>query len=107
MDDLPELMAAAASFTTTPETVAYLMSLGADINDKPDGGSTVLDTSLRHFGWKESVWDVPFLTYRRSTVPASRLENSIEALRSLLTQGARWTPDERAIADVRRTLISR
>ncbi|MEO7190105.1 MAG: hypothetical protein ABI051_03545 [Vicinamibacterales bacterium] len=103
-DDLRELMAAAASFITTPETVTYLMSLGAELNDKPDGGSTVLDTCLRHFGWKEAVWDVSYVTYRQPKVPLSKLEKSIAALRSLLKQGARWTPDERVIAETRRAL---
>jgi hypothetical protein len=53
-DDLGELMRAAASFITTPETVAYLVSLGADVNDKQDGGSTVLDTCLRYAA--ERLW---------------------------------------------------
>ena len=80
-DDLRELMAAAASLITTPETVAYLVSLGADVNDKSDGGSTVLDTCLRNFGWRETVWEA---SYRLSahTVPASRLGKSLDALRS-------------------------
>ena len=38
-DDLRELMTAAASWITTPETVAYLVSLGASVNDKADGSS--------------------------------------------------------------------
>jgi hypothetical protein len=103
-DDLQELMAAAASLITTPETVSYLVSLGASINDKSDGGSTALDTCLRHFGWKETVWDASYLAYRRSTVPASRLQKSFDAIRSLLKAGARWTPDDRVITDTRRSL---
>lgn len=104
IDDLHELMAAAASLITTPETVAYLVSLGADVNDKSDGGSTVLDTCLRYFGWKETVWEPSYLTYRHSTVPVSQLGKSLDALRFLLEKGARWTPDDRAIADTRRAL---
>jgi hypothetical protein len=93
-DDLRALMAA-ASLITTPETVAYLVSLGADVNDKLDGGSTVLDTCLRYVGWKETVWEESYLTYRHSTVPISRLGKSLDALRFLLEHGARWTPDAR------------
>lgn len=96
-------MAAAASLITTPETIAYLASLGADVNDKSDGGSTVLETCLRNFGWRESVWGASY-PYRHSIVPASRLGKSLDALRFLLVKGARWTADERAIADTRRSL---
>jgi hypothetical protein len=103
-DDLRELMAAAASLITMPETVAYLVSLGAPINDKLDGGSTVMDAYLRHFEWRETVWDAAYVAYQHSTVPASRLGKSLDALRFLLTRGARWTPDQRTIADVRRAL---
>lgn len=102
-DDLRELMAAAASLITTPETVAYLVSLGADVNDQPDGGSTVLETCLRNFGWRESIWEASY-PYRHSIVPASCLGKSLDALRFLLEKGARWTPDDRAIADTRRAL---
>jgi hypothetical protein len=42
-DDVRELMAATGLFRTTPESVAYLVRLGANVNDRPDGGSTVLD----------------------------------------------------------------
>jgi hypothetical protein len=42
--------------------------------------------------------------YRDVKVPASRLGSSLAALRFLLEQGGRWTPDERAIADTRRAL---
>jgi hypothetical protein len=103
IDDLRELMAAAASLITTPETIAYLVGLGADVNDKSDGGSTVLETCLRNFGWRESVWEASY-PYRHSIVPASRLGKSLDALRFLLEKGARWTPDDRAIADTRRAL---
>jgi hypothetical protein len=101
IDDLSELMTAAARWNTTPETVAYLVSLGASVNDKPDGSSSVLDTCLRHFGWKEFVWD-PSNPHRQEIVPASRLDKSLSALRFLLERGARWTPDERAVVETRR-----
>ena len=102
-DDLRELMAAAASLITTPETVAYLVTLGADVNDKSDGGSTVLETCLRNFAWREAVWEASY-PYRHSIVSASRLGKSLDALGFLLEKGARWTPDDRAIADTRRAL---
>ena len=82
----------------------YLVSLGADVNDKADGGSTVLDTCLRYFGSKETIWEPSYLTSRHSTVPASRLGQSLDALGLLLERGARWTPDDRAVGDTRRAL---
>lgn len=103
IDDLRELMAAAASLITTTETISYIVSLGADVNDKSDDGSTVLETCLRNFGRRESVWEASY-PYRHSIVPASRLGKSFDALRFLLGKGARWTPDDRAIADTRRAL---
>ena len=104
IDDLRELMAAVTSLVTTPETLAYLVSLGADINDKADGGSTVLDTYLRNFGWTESVLEAPYPHYGHVTVSVARLKKSLDALRFLTNEGARWTPDERTISDVRRAL---
>lgn len=101
VDDLRELMTAAASWSVTPQTVAYLVRLGADVNDKVDGGSTVLDRCLNSFGWKEAVLDN---WYAKTTVPMSRLGSSLEALRFVLDKGARWTPDDRSIADTRRAL---
>jgi hypothetical protein len=79
-DDLRELMAAAASIITTPETVAYLVSLGAPVNNKEDGSSTALDTCLRHFGWRQTVCD-PSYPYPQTVIPLSGLGKSIEALR--------------------------
>jgi hypothetical protein len=104
VDNLSELMAAAASIMTTPETVAYLVKLGAHVNDKADGGSTVLNACLRNFGWRESVWDAPYGAYRQRTVPGSCLSQSLGALEFLLKNGARWTPDERSIGEARRSL---
>jgi len=104
VDNLSELMAAAASIMTTPETVAYLVKLGASINDKADGGSTVLNACLRNFGWRETVWDAPYGMYRHRTVPVSRLGESLGALEFLLKNGARWTPDEHSIGEARRSL---
>ncbi len=104
VDDLRELMAAVRSLVTPPETLAYLVALGAEVNDKADGGSTVLDTCLRNFAWAESILDEPYPAYRHAPVSVSRLGKSLDGLRFLLGKGARWTPDERTIADARRAL---
>lgn len=99
--NLRELMAAAAPWSVAPESVAYLVRLGAGVNDKADGGSTVLDRCLNSFGWKEAVLDD---WYTKTTVPMARLGSSLEALRFVLEKGARWTPDDRSIVDTRRAL---
>jgi len=104
IDDLRELMAAASCFNTAPETVAHLISLGAEINDQSNGGSTALDSCLRQFAWRESVFEATYPYYKHVVVPLSRLTRSLDALRSLLTRGARWIPEPHAISDVRKAL---
>ena len=49
-EDLRELKAASGPFSTTPETVAYWIRQGADVNDRPDGGSRAdaVPQSCRH-----------------------------------------------------------
>lgn len=101
VDDLRELMAAAASWNTTTECVAHLMRLGAEINDKVNGGSTALERCLSNFGWSESIWRYDS---RRDAIPPARLRQPLEALKFLVENGARWTPDDRSIADTRRSL---
>lgn len=103
IDDLSELIAAAGSLITTPETVAYLVDLGGRVNDQAGGGSTALDTCLRHLGWKEMVLDAPY-PYAHVSVPIARLGKSVEALEFLLRRGAQWKPNDRSILEVRRAL---
>jgi len=103
VDDLRELVAAAATWRINIECVAYLVRLGAHINDKPDGGSTVLNRCLSNFGWNEQIWDYE---YRKIAVPVASVRQSLDALRFLLGEGARWTPDDRSITDTRRSLYS-
>ncbi len=98
IDDVQELMAAAASFVTTPETVSYLVKLGADVNDKAGGGSSALSKCLQYFGWADSIW-----LHGAPVITASRLGKSLDALQSLLKAGARWLPENGDIARVRRT----
>lgn len=83
------------------EDADHLLRLGADVNDRADGGSTVLDRCLCSFGWKEAVLDA---WYSNTLVPMSSLGPSLEALQCLLDRGARWTPDDRSITETRRAL---
>ncbi len=46
-------MLARAAFISNRETLDYLLELGANPNDKPDGGSSALDACLQFLGWEE------------------------------------------------------
>lgn len=51
-DDLGKLLEEAAFFAQR-EPMAYLLSLGANPNNKPDGGSGALEACIRHLGWED------------------------------------------------------
>jgi ankyrin repeat protein len=53
-DDLAGMLARAA-FISNSETLDYLLELGANPNDKPDGGSSALDGCLRFSAGKSST----------------------------------------------------
>jgi very-short-patch-repair endonuclease len=74
IDDLRELMAAAASFITTPETIAYLVSLGADVNDKSDGGSTASRA-------RDQMWLIHSLDPSRDLKPEDLRRRLVEFVR--------------------------
>ena len=104
VDDLQVLASAVSPYGSSPETVAYLVKLGANVNDKSDGGSTLLEGALRNFAWKEAYSERPYETWRNSVVPLSRLGKALDALHFLLDHGARWTPGDRAMAETRRAM---
>lgn len=95
-DDVTALLKS-ASFMGKAETLGYLIKLGANPNDKDNGGSSALDSSLRYLGYEDSL-------YRHDRVaPASSLPKSRATFKMLLEKGAVWRPDQRCIADARRT----
>jgi hypothetical protein len=97
-DDLGELLREASTFAKG-EVIAYLLSLGANPNDKPNGGSSALDGCLRALQWEDS-----YHFHSNKVIPASSLTKSRAVIRLLLERGALWRPDARTIADVRKAL---
>jgi hypothetical protein len=85
------------------DTLEYLLTIGANPNDKPDGGSSALDSCLRILGWEdlERVEHGDFAIYEDSPQKASRAR---PAIRVLLRHGALWTPDLSTLNATRRIL---
>jgi hypothetical protein len=84
-------------------TIEHLLSSGTNPNDKPDGGSSAVDSCLRILGWEEleRVEHGDFAIYEDSPQKASRAR---PAIRVLLRHGAIWTPDLSTLDAVRRIL---
>jgi hypothetical protein len=66
----------------------YLLKIGANPNDKPNGGSSALDTALRDLSFAR-------LSPYRSKQLKSRYEVSraLDCVRELLVGGAIWNPE--------------
>jgi ankyrin repeat protein len=97
-DDLSELLREASTFAKR-DVIAYLLSLGASPNDKPNGGSSALDGCLRALQWEDS-----YHFHSNNVIPASNLTKSRAVIGLLLEHGALWRPDARTIADVRKAM---
>jgi hypothetical protein len=101
-DDLPGMLHRAAE-RANADTIEYLLALGANPNDKPDDGSSALDSCLRILGWEEldRVEHGDFAIYEDSPQKASRAR---PAIRVLLRHHAIWTPDLSTLDAARRIL---
>lgn len=86
-DNLSELLACASTLSRT-EIIKYLLGLGAQPNDKANGGSSALDRSLGHLAHE----DFDAVLYKR---PVSRwkVQNTMDSLKVLVNHGALWKPD--------------
>lgn len=97
-DDLSELLSSAA--LTSKETIEYLLSLGAKINDKPNGGSSALDRCLWRLGWGSHD---SFFNERLST--KYDVSGASECIRVLVEHGAHWNPEDKTeLNSVRKAL---
>jgi len=99
-DDFSELLRHAA-FWPRKATLEYLREIGAHPNDKPNGGSSALDTGLRDLSF--SRFD-PYGSKRlKSKYDVSR---ALDCVRELLAHGAVWNPGENYdLNSLRRTLL--
>ena len=103
-DDLRGMLERAGE-RANADTLQYLLALGANPNDKPDGGSSALDSCLRILGWEEleRVEHGDFAIYEESPEKPS---SGRSAIRVLLRHGAVWTPDASSLESTRRIRTS-
>jgi hypothetical protein len=101
-DDLSGMLERAA-FYAHRDLLAYLIDLGANPNDRPDGGSTALEACIRHLGWED--FDRIRYTYGADyKTPGSKVSKGREAIRLLVERGAKWKPEASTLNDTRRIL---
>ena len=101
-DDLRGMLERAAERANSG-ALEHLLALGANPNDKPDGGSSALDACLRILGFEEleRVEHGDFAIYEESPEKPS---SGRSAIRVLLRHGAVWTPDVSSLESTRRIL---
>ena len=100
LDKLSDLLQAAA-LSDSKEVIDYLLHLGAQPNDKPNGGSSALDRCLWHLPWED-----------RNTFASKHLASKyalaggFARLERLLEAGAQWRPSDPddGMKSVRQTL---
>ena len=98
-DDLASLLARSA-IPSSKEIIHYLLGLGAQPNDKTNGGSSALD---------HCFWRLGFGTYdqivNKKLATKYEVTTTFECIRELVEHGAVWTPDDRnALNQVRQEL---
>ena len=98
-DDLSDLLHCAA-VSGRSDAIRYLLEIGANPNDKPNGGSSALDTCLWHLNFDSS-----FPYYRKSLRSKYEVSKGLDSAREVTAHGAIWNPsDQRAFNDLRRAL---
>jgi hypothetical protein len=101
-DDLAGMLEGAA-FAARRDVLAYLLDLGANPNDRPDGGSSALESCIRHLGWE----DLDRVRYGYGPTyqsPAHKVSGGRQAIKLLLQHGATWRPEPATLNDIRRIL---
>ncbi|MGD0437237.1 MAG: hypothetical protein ABSB86_12290 [Bryobacteraceae bacterium] len=88
VDNLSDLLEAAA-LSDSKELIDYLLHLGAQPNDKPNGGSSALDRCLWHLPWEDRATFVSKQLASKYALAAgfARIERLLEA-------GAQWRPSD-------------
>lgn len=99
-DNLSKLLDCAAIWERK-ETLEYLLQIGANPNDKPNGGSSALDTVLRHLSFAR----VDLYNSKRLKSKYD-VRRALDCAHELLAHGAIWNPSEAyEVNSVRRTLF--
>jgi hypothetical protein len=86
LDNLSDLLEAAA-LSDSKELIDHLLHLGAQPNDKPDGGSSALDRCLWHLPWEDRN---TFTSKQLASKYA--LQGGLARIERLLAAGAQWRP---------------
>ncbi len=87
-DNLTELLRSAAIWGRKA-TLEYLLEIGANPNDRANGGSSVLDTVLGHLSF------VGFDAYNRKRLKSKYdVSRSLDCVSVLLAHSAVWNPEE-------------
>jgi hypothetical protein len=99
-DNLSELLRCAA-VSGRKAVLQYLLELGAQPNDKPNGGSSVLETALWHLSFAR------FDPYGSKRLKSRyEVSNDLDCVSELLAHGAAWNPDDTyQVTSLRRTLL--
>jgi hypothetical protein len=99
-DNLVELLNYAAIWGRE-KTLEYLLEMGVNPNDKANGGSSVLDSVLRHFNV------VRFDGYNKKRLKSKyEVSQSLDCVRVLLAHAATWNPEGTyEVNSLRRTLL--
>lgn len=87
-DDLAEVAIWASIADNSTELLQDLIRMGARLNNKPNGGSDVLERLLWQLGWHS---DPRPLFGDRST---SKIENVLQRIKLVVESGAKWVPSE-------------
>jgi len=92
-----------AAFYSDRDVLAYLLELGANPNDRADGGSSALESCIRHLGWE----DFDRVRYNYPTTyqtPGYKVSTTRDAIKLLAQHGAVWKPDPSTLNATRRIL---
>lgn len=99
-DDLSELLRCASLFGSR-EIVRYLLEMGADPNDKANGGSSSLDGRLRHLAFEDYRASI-----NKQLISKYAVREAMECLQELVEHGALWKPEDgRELNSIRQTLF--
>src|SRR6266498_1422690 len=75
--------------------VEYLLELGANPNDKPNGGSSAVDDCLRGFRYEAPINFYQTDFGRRSKASKYKVAERLKTVQLLLEQRALWRPDDK------------